>query len=632
MNNNTDQKQKIAELKVLEAKLKREVDPDFFLEPHQFRTLPRVIDILGAQLLEADASGNGLGALNGMGINTNNNTPTNDAPLPSITDYKSHFDQLHKNNPAYTSLRKQQKAVEDGIEHLSLVHYKDLNASVVAVGQVSNRFGEAVGQVKGLRAQVQEIREHLANASVGGAEQHDRRNGNAGVMPLEDDDHEHEQKQDQTRSRSRSSTHPIGGKSLRELWMKKLESEAVLSLLQKLQVIRETPGAFDILVHSQPCRIGAAVVLLSDAINTMFKDDVAQIQALNKITEQLMSRKQKAEEIVWETLQDVIYLRTGDYPVEEGQISALDNGNVFNPTSIHVVDLDKGHGHGMSTSGGSTKMSNMEGGAASKRRAARSMFQPSQRKHTYISSYNQRKTNDNESDYDVSDDDSNSMFSDDFSSKSGQNSIDKRTNSRLAKPNLRKNTTTGSYFGASALEDPSANVFANFHNHQGQLLPKVMVESELELEADELRCLETFGNTAYSSFSNDGTLVLPRYNDPILGLRILIEALAQLGRLDDVERCISENLEREIRKIAELEQAKTLAKLEKHRNMAGASGHRRNAPVIGIDAADEKLKDFKTHLKSLLTSFGSVMLRLSHLAQILRHRIVSVCSARVECV
>ncbi len=529
--------------------------------------------------------------------------------------------------------------VEEAIEHLSLVHYKDLNASVVAVGQVSTRFGEAVGQVKGLRAQVQEIREHLANASVGaaGAEATTSsgpggsRSSPGGEGTAERGEERGGGEQDLAKRTNNPNPHsyPIGGKSLRELWLKKLESEAVLSLLQKLQVIRETPSAFDVLVHSQPCRIGAAVVLLSDAINTMFKDDVAQIQALNKITEQLMTRKQKAEEILWETLQDVIYLRTGDYPKEDlhGQnhhhLGSMENGGngFMNPNSIEFDKMSIGNG------GGSIKQSNVDGGA--KRRAAsRGGFpQGPQRKHVYVSAMNQRR-NDDDSMNHVSedDDDSMTMYSDDFSSASGKKSMDKLAgvNQRLAKPNLRKAKTAGSYFATTtnSVEDVS-NIFANFHNHQGQLLPRAMVDSELDLEADELRCLETFGTPAYSSFSNDGTLVLPRYNDPILGLRILIEALAKLGRLDDVERCISENIGRELRRIAETEQAKTLAKLERHRSKVGAGGHRRSAPVMGVDAADEKLKDFKVHMKSLLTSFGSVMLRLSHLAQILRHRIVS---------
>ena len=64
--------------------------------------------------------------------------------------------------------------------------------------------------------------------------------------------------------------------SLRELWLKKLECESVLSLLNKLDVIRAAPSRFDHLIRP-PCRIGAAVLCLSQALATMFSDDVAQV-------------------------------------------------------------------------------------------------------------------------------------------------------------------------------------------------------------------------------------------------------------------------------------------------------------------------------------------------------------------
>jgi hypothetical protein len=72
-----------------------------------------------------------------------------------------------------------------------------------------------------------------------------------------------------------------------------------------------------------------------------------------------------------------------------------------------------------------------------------------------------------------------------------------------------------------------------------------------------------------------------------------------------------------------MEQAKTLGKLEKRKNTIGQSTQHRRSTGMNIDAAEEKLRDFQSHLKSLLTVFGSVMIRLSYLAQILRHRIVS---------
>jgi len=65
-----------------------------------------------------------------------------------------------------------------------------------------------------------------------------------------------------------------------ELWLEKLESGAVLSLLRKIEITQCTPSALNAIVYSCPCRIGASVVLLSDAIWTMFEYNVAQVKAL----------------------------------------------------------------------------------------------------------------------------------------------------------------------------------------------------------------------------------------------------------------------------------------------------------------------------------------------------------------
>ena len=99
-------------------------------------------------------------------------------------------------------------------------------------------------------------------------------------------------------------------RSLRELWLKKLECEAVLSLLRKSEILRRAPLGFDSLIRpldGGPCKIGAATMVLSEALSIMFSDDVAQVQAFDKIMEQLMTRKQRAEEILWATLVDVLY-------------------------------------------------------------------------------------------------------------------------------------------------------------------------------------------------------------------------------------------------------------------------------------------------------------------------------------
>lgn len=613
-----------AELKKLEQILKTDVDADFFLDPSEFKTLTRVIDILGAQLLESDA------------LSSNHYNSTGKQHSSSSTNIPS--DQVHKNNPAYNALKKQQVIVEEAIEHLTLNHYADLNASVVAVGKVSQRFGDAVGQVQGLKMQVQEMREHLTHAS------------SVGIHGTSDDFHEEEEVMDGVHHHQNGKDHPppplstttttmvpstvsgvLGDKSLRELWLKKLECEAVLALIQKLELIRDTPGVFDLLVHSHPCRIGTAVVTLMNALNTMFEEDITQIQGLNQITEQLMIRRQKAEEIVWETLQDVIFLRTGNFPKDKNRTT---DGN-----STYRLHSSSGSFHGgdsvaerrrkaaatATISGNSSKhtrkgthpsSSSITGSKSGNHNMSTdNSSDPHHRnkQHLFVSIYNQH---DEDSDNDL-EEASIDHYHDDFSIQSGIMTESSHYN---------KNSSSGHFFPSGTQELVSSNI-----QQVGQLLPKHLMDSELNLEVDELRCLENWSNNfsfqshnaTYSTFSSDSSLVLPRYTDPILGLRILVESLAKLKRLDDVERVVSENLERELKKISQMEQAKTLGKLEKRRNTIGPSASHRLSTGMNIDAAEEKLRDFQSHLKSLLTAFGSVMIRLTYLAQILRHRIVS---------
>ena len=149
------------------------------------------------------------------------------------------------------------------------------------------------------------------------------------------------------------------------------------------------------------------------------------------------------------------------------------------------------------------------------------------------------------------------------------------------------------------------------------MIPIPIIEAALDLEADEIRCLEevTLSRMGQAPKLSTGRKQreLPRYADPVLALRILVECLAQLGRLDDVERVLSENMEQEIRQIAKREQARTFARLEKKR-----------APVsIRVLGKTEHMKDFRRHLTGLLSAFGCVVIRLSHLAEIVRIRIVS---------
>lgn len=353
-------------------------------------------------------------------------------------------------------------------------------------------------------------------------------------------------------------------RSLRELWLKKLECEAVLSLLRKLEIMRRAPAAFDASVRPPdggPCRIAAAVVLLSEAISIMFSDDVAQVQAFDKIMEQLMGRKQRAEEILWTTLTDVIY-----------------------------------------------RHSWLEGRENEKRRRERV-----ERRARAVEAKAAAVVAAEESD----DEDTNSYtesaaytnFEDDASTKSGMRE------SVGSGSNTNRDSTASSHNTNSTAAAAQCK----------RMVSRALLESDLDLEGDELRCAIHDPNAAVTHLPATymhPEQALPRYTDPVLALRILVECLTRLKRLDDVEQFLSEGIANQIRKVAEREQAKTYARLERRRGLKAVGEGTDGDGVQGAEDEDE-LKEFRLHLNNLLRSFGGVMTRLLHLTQILRHKIVS---------
>mmetsp|Transcript_16103 Transcript_16103/g.23375 ORF Transcript_16103/g.23375 Transcript_16103/m.23375 type:complete len:795 (-) Transcript_16103:265-2649(-) len=148
------------------------------------------------------------------------------------------------------------------------------------------------------------------------------------------------------------------------------------------------------------------------------------------------------------------------------------------------------------------------------------------------------------------------------------------------------------------------------------MIPQQLLEAELDLVADEQRCLEESMLAGAAAAAREMSMWeeenanrnLPRYADHVLALRILVECLAKLKKLDDVQSRVADGLQQEIRKLAQKEQAKTFGRLEKMNQP-----RRRN----------KDLKDFRRHMTGLLSSFGCVQIRLCHLAQILRYKITS---------
>jgi len=93
---------------------------------------------------------------------------------------------------------------------------------------------------------------------------------------------------------------------------------------------------------------------------------------------------------------------------------------------------------------------------------------------------------------------------------------------------------------------------------------------ELDLKVNKMRYLKSIGSSTpgheFSShtprplFVSKSGIPLPQYIYHALTVRILIEALVQLSRLDDVKTMISEQVEGELMGVVELKQAKTLVR------------------------------------------------------------------------
>jgi hypothetical protein len=440
------------------------------------------------------------------------------------------------------------------------------------VGRVARQFHDAVTQVRTLRKQVKEIQETLGAGS----------NVTSG--------------KDGTTTTAAAAS----AMSLRELWLKKLEAEAVLSLLEKLDRIRAAPLQFD--SYLQHYRIGAAVITVAQALDTMFSSDVAQVQALHKIMEQLMMRKQKAEEVVWELLMDVLFLRTGN---GQAQVLAFGSPTVQVKTKSSATTTNGGGASVKHDAASvvSTESKPAKGAAAAANTNTEYLLQHQNdyRHHGMTNPFlNKRMRFALEYDLQVEKvedfkvDDSTQELEDDFYD-------DDENNNHTANGNTM----------ASGSSD-------NTNKSPPMILPSTMMDAEFDLEADERRSLEEQSML----FQKQKQANRPTYVDHVLALRTLVECLVRLRRMDDVERIVTDCLERELSALVQREQARTFLQVESSSTQQlRKSG--RYAMLLSKAGATTDLRDFRRHLGAILSAFGNVQVRLTHLSQIIRHRIVS---------
>jgi hypothetical protein len=182
------------------------------------------------------------------------------------------------------------------------------------------------------------------------------------------------------------------------------------------------------------------------------------------------------------------------------------------------------------------------------------------------------------------------------------------------------------------------------------MIPKSLMDADFDLESEERRHLEELqqqrqqqqhGNSGngneYSPYGGSNSTnnnkkkkkrsKKPQYGDSILALRTLVECLIRLRRLDDVERILTDSLPKEVEALVQREQARTFLRVEGSASHQLSQSGGRMHMLLSKAGATTDLRDFRAHLQSVVSAFGNVQLRMAHLAQLIRHRLV-----RIRCV
>jgi len=147
-----------------------------------------------------------------------------------------------------------------------------------------------------------------------------------------------------------------------------------------------------------------------------------------------------------------------------------------------------------------------------------------------------------------------------------------------------------------------------------RMIPTSVLDNDLNLEADEIRCLDMAGG------ARESVSWTPRYTDSTLALRILVESLKELNRLDDVERFLSERIKRELRFLVQRAQEETYVWVERRRSDDLRQGNFESKRGRVDNFFSNLPVEIHCHFSKLLLSYENVLLRFCHLAQILRYK------------
>jgi hypothetical protein len=172
---------------------------------------------------------------------------------------------LKDENPAYSKLLFQQKIVYEVIEQVVMFQHGGLNSTVETMTDVLKEYNRGRKDVRDLRSSLAETQDVLTAKKSGQI-------------------------------------------SMKDLWLKKVEAEQTLRLVQDVEYLRDVAPIINRLIQRR--QYFCAVKILNSATILMFSDDMVAVRGLSQVRQTLMETKgHLLEDIVLE-LQSVI---VGDY-------------------------------------------------------------------------------------------------------------------------------------------------------------------------------------------------------------------------------------------------------------------------------------------------------------------------------
>ena len=92
---------------------------------------------------------------------------------------------------------------------------------------------------------------------------------------------------------------------IRELWERKLEYTAMLSMLDNLEALRDAPRTIDLLVHEK--RYVAAVAHFNRMHDLMFSEDLIGVSALTQVRNEIHMRKVRLLDMIVSEVQELLF-------------------------------------------------------------------------------------------------------------------------------------------------------------------------------------------------------------------------------------------------------------------------------------------------------------------------------------